>query len=201
MSALTESEQFIWSYRPTDAEFQERLALLSRPREEDDGEFLSKQVRCFSELNNHEKGLLAHFFTCIEGGETQLSYHLISRLYSSATMANEPTGLYAYAIASIASAPAAGVSIIKRATPLSAVAVDDWAYYAALALIKAPIQPDLAMRFLQLASLVPHCHEAPIKAVGKFLKEKIRISTFPVSSALFLDATALWDFCLVFIST
>lgn len=177
MSTNTEAEQLLWSYRPTDEELDERkdrLTQLSDPLSDD---FLSSQLRCYALLNNHEKSLLANFFTCIEAGEGLLSYHLIHRLYQSSTMANESLGLYAYAVTSISSSPTPLTSVIKRVTPFSAVEDADWAYYAALARIKGPIQPDLALRFITLASLVPHHHPTVVNFVRKEIAERLRFST------------------------
>lgn len=105
-----------------------------------------------------------------------MAYHLIRRLYESSTMVDAPIGLYAFIIAQFASAPTPIASIIKRATPFEAIEDEDWAFYAALAVIKHADQPQLAMRFLELAKLVPHHHPSFIKVTEAEIAQKWRLS-------------------------
>lgn len=120
---------------------------------------LSLQLRCYSNLNFFERSYLSNYFQCLEGREFNLAYNFIQKLFESPAMADEPRGLLAYAIAVLAEAPTARASLVTNATPFSRVVEDDWAYYIALALLKAEYaQPQQALAYIELAELVPHHH-------------------------------------------
>ena len=160
----------IFAYKVPESEYNERLERLRSTWERtpvQERKFsIEKQLRAYSDLDNNEKRLLQVAFDSFESSQRSLSTFILIDLYSLPALRAEPLGLRAYSMALCAASPAALESLLRAATPFSRVADDDWAFYAAIALVKYEhAHYAQARSFIELAQLVPHHHPAIVAAL------------------------------------
>lgn len=121
---------------------------------------VSAQLSCYNDLQEHEKSAFLLFWRAMEACEFELAWSIISKLYTSKTMKGASKGPLALACEHCAENDTPLASILSQATPLTRIAVDDWAFYLAIAHIKMGVdQPVQAVPWVQLAQRIPHRHK------------------------------------------
>ena len=118
------------------------------------------QLPCYKALTDNEKEAFLLFWRAMEAGEHELAWITISGLYKSKNMKGASKGALALACEHCAENDTPLASILNQATPLTNIAVDDWAFYLAIAHIKIGVnQPLQAVPWVQIAMRIPHRHK------------------------------------------
>lgn len=136
------------------------------------------QLTCYNLLSDEEKLSFKIFWQALEAGDDEMSWSIISKLYTLPPMKDESRGALALLCRQACTTDTPLESILLNATPLSRVRVDDWAYYTAIAALKLDVsQPLQALEWLELAELVRHRHTRIVSHLRTRAYETIHYST------------------------
>lgn len=122
---------------------------------------VENQIASYMDFTDAETSAFRCFWISMEAGDPDVAWSIISKLYTSPAMKDETRGPLALCCEAVSVKDAHKASIVDQATPLSKVALNDWAYYLAIARLKNRVgQHTEARKWVQLAQLVPQHHTA-----------------------------------------
>lgn len=199
MSTISDEKATIWNYKVPKPEYEARMDQLNAMRadsNEKSGFKLELQVRAYAQLDSYHKAILGNLFECFESETVGAAYALARKLYRNPLMSSESKGLLALAITFLSNKAIPRASIFVNATPFSSVAVDDWAYYLALARCKLKVgQYVQAGALLDLAAAVPHCHLPLVDQHALVCREQFNDCMHPLFSVLFDSPSKMVSIC------